>query len=44
MKKLEADLVSIAHRILQLKNKSDVNQLFFGNKNYMKNCRFTIHA
>jgi hypothetical protein len=27
-KKLEADLVSIAHRILQLKNKSDVNQLF----------------
>jgi hypothetical protein len=27
-KKLEADLISIAHRILQLKNKSDVNQLF----------------
>ena len=27
-KKLEADLVSIAHRILQLKNKSDINQLF----------------
>jgi hypothetical protein len=27
-KRLEADLVSIAHRILQLKNKSDVNQLF----------------
>ena len=28
-KKLEADLISIAHRILQLKNKSDINQLFF---------------
>jgi hypothetical protein len=28
-KRLEADLVSIAHRILQLKNKSDVNQLFW---------------
>lgn len=27
-KKLEADLISIAHRILQLKDKSDVNQLF----------------
>ena len=27
-KKLETDLVSIAHRILQLKNKSDVNVLF----------------
>lgn len=27
-KRLEADLVSIAHRILQLKNKSDLNQLF----------------
>lgn len=27
-KRLEADLVSIAHRILQLKNKSDINQLF----------------
>jgi hypothetical protein len=27
-KKLEADLISIVHRILQLKNKSDVNQLF----------------
>lgn len=27
-KKLEADLISIAHRILQLKNKSDVNLLF----------------
>lgn len=26
-KKLEAELVSIAHRILQIKNKSDVNQL-----------------
>lgn len=26
-KKLEADLISIAHRILQLKNKSDINQL-----------------
>ncbi|MGO4817405.1 hypothetical protein [Flavobacterium sp. W22_SRS_FP1] len=28
-KKLEADLISIAHRILKIKNKSDVNQLFF---------------
>ncbi len=28
-KKLEADLISIAHRILQLKNKSDINQLYF---------------
>lgn len=27
-KKLEADLISIAHRILQLKNKSDINKLF----------------
>lgn len=27
-KKLEADLISIAHRILQMKNKSDVNQLY----------------
>lgn len=27
-KRLEADLVSIAHRILQIKNKSDINQLF----------------
>jgi hypothetical protein len=27
-KKLEADLVSIAHRILQLKNKSDINILY----------------
>lgn len=27
-KKLEADLMSIAHRILQLKNKSDINQLY----------------
>lgn len=27
-KKLEADLVSIAHRILQLKNKSDIDQLY----------------
>jgi len=26
-KKLEADLMSIAHRVLQMKNKSDVNQL-----------------
>jgi hypothetical protein len=25
---LEADLISIAHRILQLKNKSDINQLY----------------
>ncbi|KFC58235.1 hypothetical protein FEM08_30050 [Flavobacterium gilvum] len=25
---MEADLISIAHRILQLKNKSDINQLF----------------
>jgi hypothetical protein len=28
-KKLEADLISIAHRILQLKNKSDINELYF---------------
>jgi len=27
-KKLEADLISIAHRILQLKDKSDINQLY----------------
>jgi hypothetical protein len=27
-KRLEADLISIAHNILQLKNKSDINQLF----------------
>ena len=27
-KKLEADLISIAHRILQLKNKSDINKLY----------------
>ncbi|MFV8345234.1 hypothetical protein [Flavobacterium sp. ZB4P13] len=27
-KKLEADLISIAHRVLQLKNKSDINQLY----------------
>jgi hypothetical protein len=27
-KKLEADLISIAHKILKIKNKSDVNQLF----------------
>lgn len=27
-KKLEAELMSIAHRVLQMKNKSDVNQLF----------------
>ena len=27
-KKLEADLMSIAHRVLQIKNKSDVNQLY----------------
>src|SRR6478609_2281079 len=27
-KKLEADLISIAHRILQLKNKSDIDQLY----------------
>lgn len=27
-KRLEADLISIAHRILQLKDKSDVNQLY----------------
>jgi hypothetical protein len=27
-KRLEADLISIAHRILQLKSKSDINQLF----------------
>lgn len=28
-KKLEADLMSIAHRVLQMKNKSDINQLYF---------------
>ena len=27
-KRVEADLISIAHRILQLKNKSDINQLY----------------
>ncbi len=27
-KRLEADLISIAHRILQLKNKSDINKLY----------------
>jgi hypothetical protein len=27
-KKLEADLMSIAHRVLELKNKTDVNQLY----------------
>lgn len=27
-RKLEADLISIAHRILQLKNKTDINQLY----------------
>lgn len=27
-KRLEADLISIAHRILKLKNKSDINQLY----------------
>jgi len=27
-KKLEADLISIAHRILKIKNKSDINQLY----------------
>ena len=27
-KKLEADLISIAHRILQIKNKTDINQLY----------------
>ncbi|TDD94538.1 hypothetical protein [Flavobacterium cellulosilyticum] len=27
-KKLEADLMSIAHRVLQIKNKSDINQLY----------------
>ena len=27
-KKLEADLISIAHKVLQMKNKSDVNQLY----------------
>jgi len=27
-KKLEADLISIAHRVLQLKDKSDINQLY----------------
>lgn len=28
-KKLEADLMSIAHSVLQMKNKSDINTLFF---------------
>lgn len=28
-RRLEADLISIAHKILQLKNKSDIDQLFF---------------
>ncbi|MES2573990.1 MAG: hypothetical protein V4572_03530 [Bacteroidota bacterium] len=27
-KKLEADLISIAHRVLQMKNKSDIDQLY----------------
>ena len=27
-KRLEADLISIAHRILQIKDKSDVSQLY----------------
>lgn len=27
-KKLESDLMSIAHRVLQMKNKSDINQLY----------------
>jgi hypothetical protein len=27
-KKLEADLISIAHKVLQMKNKSDINQLY----------------
>ncbi|WP_291099306.1 MULTISPECIES: hypothetical protein [unclassified Flavobacterium] len=27
-KRLEADLMSIAHRVLQIKNKSDINQLY----------------
>ena len=27
-KQLEADLISIAHRVLQLKNRSDINQLY----------------
>jgi Trm5-related predicted tRNA methylase len=38
-KRLEADLVSIAHRILQ-QNKSDVNQLFLETQNYMRNYLF----
>lgn len=28
-KKLESDLISIAHRILQIKDRSDINQLYF---------------
>ena len=32
-KKLEADLISIAHRVLQMKNKSDVNQLYIETQN-----------
>ena len=27
-KRLEAELISVAHRVLKLKNKSEVNQLF----------------
>jgi hypothetical protein len=33
-KRLEADLISIAHR--QLKNKSDINQLYSKRKSCMK--------
>jgi hypothetical protein len=42
MKKLEADLISIAHRILQLKNKSDINQLYQKRKSCMKTSCFKI--
>lgn len=35
-KKLEADLISIAHRILQMKNKSDVNQLLVETQKLME--------
>lgn len=38
-KKLEADLISIAHRVLQIKKKSDINQLYLETqKLYEKLC------
>jgi hypothetical protein len=36
-KRLEADLISIAHRILQLKNKSDINQLYLETQKLYEN-------